>query len=206
MSVVLLRRLVKECEAFFSKWQAGFRSKRGCRDNTLLLRVLYDQVINNNRACIVTYIDYTAAFDSVSHKFMDATLANAGASAKSRAIFRAIYNAAAGITRVNGTDGGKIFSGVFNVGRGVIQGDIISPVLFIFALDQIIQDHDKEARGVKCGRILKIKVLGYADDIALAENTVDSMTGRLTAIADASLTRADMEVNMTKTFSQHVYA
>ena len=53
----------------------------------------------------VTYIDYTAAFDSISHKFMDRTLAAAGASRKSRAIFRAIYTAATGIARVHGVDG-----------------------------------------------------------------------------------------------------
>ena len=55
MSVILLKRLVEECRHFFSDWQAGFRPKRGCRDNVLLLRVLYDQVINANSKCLVTY-------------------------------------------------------------------------------------------------------------------------------------------------------
>ena len=114
----------------------------------MLLRVLYDQVINNNSKCVVTYIDYTAAFDSVSHKFMDATLAKAGASVKSRAIFRAIYEAASGMARVRGIDGQAVYSETFNVGRGVIQGDIMSPVLFILALDQIIQQYDVEGEGV----------------------------------------------------------
>ena len=59
MSVILLRRLVKECASFFSDWQAGFRPQRGCRDNVLLLRVLYDQIINANSKCIVTYIDFS---------------------------------------------------------------------------------------------------------------------------------------------------
>ena len=63
MSTILLRRIVEECKEFFSEWQSGFRSQRGCRDNVLLLRVLYDQVIRKNSRCIVTYIDYTAAFD-----------------------------------------------------------------------------------------------------------------------------------------------
>ena len=70
---------------------------------------------------------------------MDTTLAKAGASNKSRAIFRAIYEAATGIARVRGVDGATIYSEALNVGRGVIQGDIMSPVLFILALDQIIQ-------------------------------------------------------------------
>ena len=55
MTTILLRRLVEECVSFFSEWQAGFRAHRGCRDNILLLRLLYDQVINNNKSCVVTY-------------------------------------------------------------------------------------------------------------------------------------------------------
>ena len=41
-------------------------------------------------------------------------------------------------------------------------------------------------KAARCGRILKIRVLGYADDEALAEETVESMTERLTTIADES--------------------
>ena len=206
MTVILLRRLVDECADFFSDWQAGFRPQRGCRDNVLLLRVLYDQVINANRKCVVTYIDFSAAFDTVSHKFMDSTLAKAGASRKSRAIFRAIYAAAAGIARVNGTDGNYVYSGAFNVGRGVIQGDIISPVLFILALDALVQQYDSvQGKGFKCGRILRLDVLGYADDVALISSTAEDMTRRLTALADAARENADMNVSLPKTFSQHVH-
>ena len=51
---------------------------------------------------------------------MDYTLAKAGASRKSRAIFRSIiYAAASGVARVLSTDGKFIFSDSFNVGRGV---------------------------------------------------------------------------------------
>ena len=148
MTTILLRRLVEECKAFFSEWQAGFRAHRGCRDNILLLRLLYDQVINNDKSCVITYIDYTAAFDSISHKFMDRTLGAAGASRKSRAIFRAIYKAATGIARVRGVDGKYELSGKFNISRGVIQGDIISPVLFILALDQLVRADNRQDRNM----------------------------------------------------------
>ena len=129
---------------------------------------------------------------------MDATLAKAGASKKSRAIFRAIYEAASGIARVKGTDGQVVYSQAFNVGRGVIQGDIMSPVLFILALDQIIQQYDTKKRGMRCGKVLRIKVLGYADDLAFVDNTVDNMTARLTTVANASEKQADMKVNMSE--------
>ena len=80
---------------------------------------MYDQAINNNKSCVVTFIDYSAAFDSVSHKFMDVTLAKAGASRKSKAIFHTIYSVTSGITRVKGTDRKTIYSVKFRVGRGV---------------------------------------------------------------------------------------
>ena len=171
----------------------------------MLLRLLYDSVIRKNSSCVITYIDYTAAFDSISHKFLDKTLKAAGASRKSRAIFRAIYRVATGSARVRGIDGKYVYSGRFQVRRGVIQGDVISPILFILALDQLIQTVDTSGTGVRCGSFLRIKVLGYADDAALAETTVDAMTERLTKLADASEREADMKINMSKTVSQHVH-
>ena len=42
---------------------------------------------------MVTYINYSGAFDSISHTFMDQTLTNVAAKKKSRSIFRAIYSA-----------------------------------------------------------------------------------------------------------------
>ena len=60
-----------------------------------------------------------------------------------------------------------MFSESFNIGRRVVQGDIISPVLFILTLDELIQQHDKvTGKGYICGRILRLNVLGYADDVA----------------------------------------
>ena len=63
LSVTLLGRIVDECGHFFSDWQSGFRKGRGCRDNILLLRLLYDNIIRGDKFCTVTYIDYAAAFD-----------------------------------------------------------------------------------------------------------------------------------------------
>ena len=58
-----------------------------------------------------------------------------------------------------------VFSEVPKVRCGMIQGDIISSILFILTLDQIMQRVDKTDKGVKSGWIFRIKTLGYADDI-----------------------------------------
>ena len=130
----------------------------------MLLRILYEQVIKSDSKLYVTYIDYSAAFDSISHKFLDRSLANAGASRKTRAIFRAIYAAAEGIARVRGLHGDKVYSTSFKVRRGVIQGDIISPIFFILAMEQLFRTHDHSPIGIKLGNYLQVGVLGYADE------------------------------------------
>ena len=91
---------------------------------------------------------YKAAFDSVSHKFINNTLASAGVSIKTtRQIFRVIYTNTSGVVRrLNGIHGKIIYSNFFNIGRGVVQGDMISPVLFIPNLDQLVQKYVTHAR------------------------------------------------------------
>ena len=49
LSLIMLERIANECSEFLADWQAGFRPERGCRDNVLLLRVLFDQAIADNQ-------------------------------------------------------------------------------------------------------------------------------------------------------------
>ena len=190
---------MKECGHRLSDWQTGFRPERGCRDNILLLRVLVDQVIKENGKVFLTFIDYSAAFDSVSHKFLDRSLADAGASRKTRALFRAIYAAAEGMARVKDLDDRHIHSEVFSIRRGVIQGDIISPIFFILTMEQIFRIHDQSPHDTQVGNYLQIGVLGYADDAALISQDVETMSRRLTSIAVGFETDADMTLNTGKT-------
>lgn len=204
LSLVMLERLMNECGHYLSDWQAGFRPERGCRDNILLLRVLLDQALERGENLIITFIDYSAAFDSVSHKFLDASLKAAGASRKTRAIFRAIYSAAEGTARVRGLNGKQIYSEAFKVRRGVIQGDIISPMFFILAMEQIFRLHDRDQVGTSLGNYIEVGVLGYADDAALLAHKSAEMSQRLSKISVGSRVDADMFLHKGKTKCMHV--
>mgnify|MGYP003326603192 CR=1 FL=1 len=195
----LLERLECETKHFLSDWQAGFRKKRGCRDNVLTLRAVYDEMLERGEKLYATFIDYSAAFDSVSHKFLDRALKRAGASNKTRSLFRAIYRAASAYTEVNSTDDTVVKSQPFPVDRGVIQGDILSPLFFILALELILKYHDNVAgKGVKIGTET-IYTLGYADDAVLLDVALDTATARVTSIAKGSRIDADMDISIAKT-------
>ena len=75
-----------------------------------------------------------------------------------------------------------IYSKHFEVRRGVIQGDIISPIFFILAMEQIFRLHDKDGDGVTLGNHLHIGVLGYADDAAMASESSGKMSDRVTKV------------------------
>ena len=140
-------------------------------------------MLANNKHMYVSFIDYRAAFDSVDHKFLDRALQRAGATPKTRALFRVIYSKANAKTAVSDVDGVTVYSDSFLIKRGVVQGDITSPVYFILALELILELHDRHPdKGVQLGR-QTIHTLGYADDAALLDYELDVATARVTAIA-----------------------
>ena len=135
------------------------------------LRTLCDKVMELGRSLAVVFIDYTlhytTAFDSLSHKFIDETLtANCGVLDENQIN---VYKLASVYTTVRVTDEKQIKSIPFQVNRGVIQGDITSPLYFIMVLEIILRRYDSDSRrGVTLTDSL-IHTLDYADDTALTE-------------------------------------
>ena len=207
---ILLARLLNELEGNLQDWQAGFRANRGCRDNSFILRTLCKEALELGRAISATFVDYKAAFDTLSHKFIDETLEEAEASPKLRAMFRAVYLAAFAFTTVPAPDGKSVASPLFPINRGVLQGDVTSPLYFIFALDLILRRHDEvKHKGVPLASTI-VYTLGYADDIALIdtgdEDGISRASERVTSIKVMSKKDADMSVSLPKTKVLHVCA
>ena len=209
LSYILLGRLLKPSKEFLKDWQAGFREARGCRDNSMVLRVLCEKVLSIGESLAAVFIDYKAAFDSLSHKFIDETLEKAGISPKVRSIFRAIYKAVSAYTTAPGTDGKHVKSNSFSIDRGVLQGDVISPLFFIMALELILRRYDPacEEKGIIIGKLI-VHLLGYADDVAVMDSGskegILRLSIRVISICQGSREDADMDLSTEKTFCLHV--
>ena len=136
----------------------------------MILRTLCDKHLHLGKKLTLTFIDYSVTFNSVSHKFIDRALEEAGAYNKTCAMFRSIYLTAAAHTTVPAPDGKTVKSDTFSIRRGVVQGDIASPLFFILALEAILRRHDQvQNKGVSLGNTV-IHTLAYADDTALADD------------------------------------
>ena len=56
-----------------------------------------------------------------------------------------------------------------NIRRGVIQGDIPSPVCFLVALDKLLKDHGNLQSGLRVSDGLLLSELEFTDDAAVGD-------------------------------------
>ena len=154
-----------------------------------------------------SFIDYRAAFDTISHRFLDEALTAAGVQPKIRRIVKAIYAEATGMVRLRLPSGETMCSEPFTVRRGVIQGDIFSPQCFTLGLDRIFRLHDIAGQGIggpSLGDMMAGK-LEYADDVGLLDWMAAEASERVSALARGSRTSASMEMSAPKSKGMHVH-
>ena len=96
------------------------------------------------------------------------------------------------------------YSRNINVRRGVIQGDIPSPVCFLVALDKLLKEHSQLDNGLQLTPTLSISELDYADDCALPGANAEITTGRLTNLDTHAKSLAGMVISVPKTKAQHI--
>ena len=134
-------------------------------------------MLNSGRRAILTFVDYKDAFSSIAHAFLDKALSEANVSAKLRRLVRAVYAQAGGKVRVRCPDGSYVYSPAFEINRGVLQGDIYSPALFIIGLAVVFEMAELRDDGVRLSAEseLRVSFQKYADD-ALLWQEVEEVT------------------------------
>ena len=177
-AMVLLLRMMAFIDPRISDMQAGFRKDRGCRDNIYILISailhLLDQSADTARTLgIITYIDFTAAFDSILHSYLLNALKEYNVPLKYCRLVQAIYKSAKVRVKIQEISGSKKYSRPISIKRGVIQGDIPSPICFLVALDKLLKDHGNLQSGIQLTPTLLFSHIVYADDAALPDTQAD---------------------------------
>ena len=89
--------------------------------------------------------------------------------------------------------------------RGVIQGDIPSPVCFLVALDKLLKDHGNPPNsGIQITSTLHLPSLEYADDAAMPDSNAAISSDRLTNFSVKAEEQAGMKISIQKTKAQHI--
>ena len=143
--------------------QAGFRKGRGTRDQIANIRWIIDKAREFQKNVYFRLIDYAKAFDFVDHQKMWKILQEMGIPDHLTCLLR---NLNAGQEATVRTGHGT--TDWFEIGQGVRQGCVLSPCLFNFYAEYIMQNArlDETWAGIKiAGR--NTNNLRYADDTTL---------------------------------------
>ena len=111
-----------------------FAPGRGCIDHIFALRQILELRHSFQQPTLVVFLDLKSAFDSVDRQTLWQCLSVKGVRSKCLSIFKALYVNPRGRVRVYGQ-----LSPEFSISGGVRQGCPLSPFLFNFVINLILQ-------------------------------------------------------------------
>ena len=198
-SKVLLRVIQRRLEVFLIPElpieQVGFRRGRGTRDHIANLRWMMEKAREHQRDLYMCFIDYKKAFDCVDHERLWVILRDMGVPVHLSVMKRLYTNQEATVrTEFGETDN-------IDIGKGVRQGCILSPLLFNIYAENIMREALEEwESGIRIGLIggRIVTNLRYADDTILLAGTKEDLIELEERVRRAS-EKAGLYLNVGKT-------
>ena len=132
-SKILLEIMKTEVNRLLPEEQAGFRKEWSCTDHVATLRVITEQSLEWNSPMYIYFVDFQKAFDIVDRIALWKLLAHYGTPEKSIRLIRTTYEPSSCQFVHNGS-----LTEAFSILSGVRQGCLLSPSLFLQAVDWIM--------------------------------------------------------------------
>ena len=193
ISGCIAKRMSKVMPKIINPDQVGFVSNRYIGEGIRLVYDVMDYAKKKNFTGMLLLVDFTKAFDSVSHSFIINCLDTFGFSTDFIDWIKLfIYNFFA-----NTIHAGNI-SNRFLLGRGTKQGDPISSLLFILCVEILALKIDKEMEGLKVGNC-RVKKTMYADDLTLFLEYSEADLRKAIEILKKFYKLSGLQINLSKT-------
>jgi hypothetical protein len=134
------------------------------------------------------------AFDSVNHQLLWNCLSRIGVSHKFISVLNSLYSQACAFVRVNNQLTNEI-----PITTGVLQGEILSPILFILYIDSLIETFERSnISGITLPENFEVHSLLYADDIVLLADTKANLQKKINVL-NTFCKEKFLKVNLSKT-------
>ena len=160
-----------------TKEQAGGKKDSwGCAEQLLINKAATEECKNNRRNMICVWLDYKKAFDSIPHEWIIKALRLA--KIPENVILAIEQHMKMWVTKVFlNTDNGQIETEMIKFQHGILQGDLLSLILFIPSVNPLsflIQKCDGYTMGTQLHRDTKLTQLFFVDDLKLFSNNMNT--------------------------------
>jgi hypothetical protein len=176
--------------------QGGFRKGRSTVDQAFVFQSLSQKYLSKKKGrfyCL--FVDFTKAFDSISHDCLWYTMLKDGAHGRLLQTIRSMYTKLQ--SSIVTPDGITDF---VNVSMGVRQGCQLSAFLFIQYLNELVDEGRAQGgQGVYINEMFpNVMLLLYADDLIEGTDTVGRLQ-KLINILENFCDKWGLNINLTKT-------
>jgi hypothetical protein len=194
-----------ESHSILSEVQSGFRQRTSrCRPLQLLLMAIEDAELAQ-RNLFTLQVDFSAAFNMSDHDLMLQIMYDLGFPTDAVEVVKDLYTGA--FTQYRTPPG---LTPPVRIERGTVQGDTLSPFLFLLYIEPLLRWLNAGGRGYEFGAVpdadkeqTRCASLAYADDLQILTSSASDL-----AIQADKLTRysdwAQMVVNTGKTFASGI--
>ncbi|CAK1550823.1 unnamed protein product [Leptosia nina] len=158
MHTLLARRLLACCPP--DARQRGFICADGTLENAAVLDAVLGDCRRRLRECHVAVLDFAKAFDTVSHEALVDLLRQRGLPGPFCDYIARLYQSSVTKLVINGKTSAPV-----KVGRGVRQGDPLSPILFNIVMDLVLAALPDNIGYRLEGE--RVSALAFADDLVL---------------------------------------
>jgi len=174
--------------------QAGFRKGRGTSDQIANIHWIIEKAKEFQKNIYFCFIIYAKAFECVDHNKLWKILQEMGIPDLLTCLLRNLYAGQEAIART-----GHRTTDCFQIGKGIQQGCILSPCLFNFYAEYIMQNAwlGEAQAGIKIAR-RNINNLRYADDTTLMAESKEELKGLLMKVDEES-EKVGLKLNIQKT-------
>lgn len=183
-----LNEVIHEC-------QAGFRNNYSTVDNMFVLQSLCQKYLRKPKhRFYAAFIDFRKAFDFVNRNKLLYILLSKGVHGKMFRVLKDMYSKVSACVSVGGMK-----TKIFNTSCGVRQGCMLSPVLFLFFINELVEEMSKcGLRGIFVrDEMNDIMLLLFADDVTLLDDTVIGLQKKLDMLK-CYCDKWNLEVNLDK--------
>ena len=189
-NALLQNRIEPKIDNILRKNQNGFRRNRSTTSQISTIRRILEGVRAKNLQATLIFVDFTKAFDSIHRGKMEQILLTYGIPKETIAAIMILYRNTK--VKVRSPDGDTEY---FDIVAGVLQGDTLTPYLFIICLDYVLRTSIDKIREngfeliKKRSRRYPAKTItdaDYADDIAILANTPDQAETLLHSLKQAA--------------------